>query len=153
MRQPKVPGGRPAMDYFFYGTLMDEDVLERVAGRRFGPRETEPAWVEGFDCYYVAGAWYPMLVEAPGGRVAGRLVHGIDALEESRIRYFEGDDYETRTLTVATRRGTVAALTFMPKTTLSASPEPWQLARWRRRHKRIYLMRLSEWLPPADSGR
>lgn len=141
------------MDYFFYGTLMDEDVLARVAKRRFAPGESEAAWLDGFRCRFVEGAWYPMLVADADGRVRGRLVRDIAPAEAERIHYFEGDEYEPQTLPVTTRRGTVTATTFMAKPTLKASEEPWDLTRWRRRHKRIYLMRLARWLPDEGAGR
>ncbi len=67
------------MDYFFYGTLMDPDVVARVAGGHRGPTPLEPADAEGFARVYVAGVSYPMLVPRPGGRVEGRLARGVDS--------------------------------------------------------------------------
>ncbi len=92
------------MDYFFYGTLMDGDVLARVVGQPVPPARMEAAVVDGYRRLYVAGAWYPMLVPAPGGRVEGRLVSGIDAAQAARIANFESDAYELEALPVR-RRG------------------------------------------------
>lgn len=49
------------MDYFFYGTLMDPDVVARIAGGHRGPPPLEPAYAEGFARVYVAGVSYPIL--------------------------------------------------------------------------------------------
>ncbi len=128
------------MEYFFYGTLMDGDVLARVLGRRLPPAHMEAAVIEGYRRLYVAGAWYPMLVPEPGGRVEGRLVSAIDAQAAARIAHFESDAYELVGLPVrAARRGPVRALAFMARPGVAASPEEWDLASWRRRHKRTYM--------------
>ncbi len=139
--------GRAAVEYFFYGTLMDGDVLARVVGQPVPPARMEAAVVEGYRRLYVTGAWYPMLVPAPGGRVEGRLVSGIDAAQAARIAHFESDAYELEALPVrAARRGPVRALTFMARPGVAASPEEWDLASWRRRHKRTYLRLVGVWM-------
>ncbi len=135
------------MEYFFYGTLMDGDVLARVVGQPVPPARIEAAVAEGYRRLYVAGAWYPLLVPAPGGRVEGRLVSGIDARAAARIAHFESDAYELETLPVRTpRRGPVGALIFMARPGVAASPEEWDLASWRRRHKRTYLRLAGVWM-------
>lgn len=137
------------MDYFFYGTLMDADVLARVAGRRVAASNVEPAVVSGYRRVYVAGAPYPMLVPAPEGRVEGRLVSGLGGLETRRVAWFEGAEYELRPVRVrAARRGELEALAFMAGPGLGPSAEDWDLAAWRRRHKRAYLMRVAGWMAP-----
>ncbi len=136
-----------AVEYFFYGTLMDGNVLARVVGQPVPPARMEAAVVEGYRRLYVTGAWYPMLVPAPGGRVEGRLVSGIDAAQAARIAHFESDAYELEALPVrAARRGPVRALTFMARPGVAASPEEWDLASWRRRHKRTYLRLVGVWM-------
>ncbi len=135
------------MEYFFYGTLMDGDVLARVLGRRLPPAHMEAAVIEGYRRLYVAGAWYPMLVPEPGGRVEGRLASGIDAAAAARIAQFESDAYELEALPVrAARRGAVRALAFMARPGVAASPEEWDLASWRRRHKRTYMRLVGGWM-------
>ncbi len=140
------------MDYFFYGTLMDGDVLARVVGRRVPPAHMEAAVIEGYRRLYVAGAWYPMLVPEPCGRVGGRLVSGIDAAQAARIARFESDAYELEALPVqAARRGAVRALTFMARPGVAASAEDWDLPSWRRRHKPAYLRLAGVWMAGPDS--
>ena len=84
---------------------------------------------------------------APGGRVEGRLVSGIDAAAAARIAHFESDAYELEALPVrAARRGPVRALAFMARPGVAASHEEWELASWRRRHKRTYLRLVGGWM-------
>ena len=126
---------------------MDGDVLARVVGQPVPPARMEAAVVEGYRRLYVADAWYPMLVPAPGGRVEGRLVSAIDARAAARIADFENDAYELEALPVrAARRGAVGALAFMARPGVAASPEEWDLASWRRRHKRTYLRLVGVWM-------
>ncbi len=143
------------MEYFFYGTLMDGDVLARVVGQPVPPARMEAAVIEGYRRLYVAGAWYPMLVPEPGGRVEGRLVSGLDAAQAARIARFESDAYDLEALPVrAARRGPVRALTFMARPGVAASDEEWDLASWRRRHKQTYLRLAGDWMAgPERPGR
>ncbi len=129
------------MEYFFYGTRMDGDVLARVVGQPVPPpARMAAAVVEGYRRLYVACAWSHLLVPASGGWVEGRLVSGFDARAAARIAHFESDAYELEALPVrAAGRGAVRALTFMARPGVAASPEEWDLASWRRRHKRTYL--------------
>ena len=141
------------VEYFFYGTLMDGDGLARVVGQPVPPAPMEAGIVEGYRRLYVAGAWYPQLVPAPGGRVEGRLVSGVDARAAARIAHFESDAYELEALPVrAARRGAVRALAFMARPGVAASSEDWDLPSWRRRHKRTYLRLVGDWMA-ASRGR
>ena len=102
---------------------MDGDVLARVVGQPVPPARMEAAVVEGYRRLYVADAWVPMLVPAPGGRVEGRLVSAIDARAAARIADFESDAYELEPLPVrVARRGPVGALAVMARPGVAASP-------------------------------
>ncbi len=128
---------------------MDGDVLARVLGRRLPPAHMEAAVIEGYRRLYVASAWYPMLVPEPGGRVEGRLVSAIDGAQAARIAHFENDAYEREGVPVrAARRGPVRALAlaFMARPGVAASPEEWDLASWRRRHKGTYRRLVGGWM-------
>ena len=70
---------------FVYGTLMDEERLEQLTGRRFPRRR---ATLEGY-VRVVAAHGYPTVVPQAGGRVDGILVEGVDAASLAAL-----DDYE-----------------------------------------------------------
>jgi gamma-glutamylcyclotransferase (GGCT)/AIG2-like uncharacterized protein YtfP len=70
---------------FVYGTLMDEERLERLVGRRL-PRR--PATLEGFT-RVLAAHGYPTIVPQPGSRVEGVLVEGVEATALAALDAYE----------------------------------------------------------------
>ena len=131
------------MIFFFYGTLLDDDVFALVTGRSVVPRARCRAVAEGYRRVFREGASYPILIAAAGGRVDGALVDGLGVRETERLKTFEGGEYDLVPLSVhAHNRGHVRAHVFMAKAWVPGSAEPWTLAGWRRLHKRRYLARL-----------
>lgn len=96
------------MNFFFYGTLMDEDVRALVVGRRAPPSACRPAVLAGYRRVFRDGAAYPILVRARASegdgvtRVDGCLVAGLSKREISRLKVFEGEEYELTDLPVRT---------------------------------------------------
>lgn len=130
-------------DFFFYGTLLDDDVYTGVTGRSISPRDRSPAVVDGYRRVFRQGASYPILITATGDRVEGSLVCGLGRREIERLKAFEGHEYDLVPLAVhARRRGQVRALAFMAKPWVPGSEEVWSLPAWRHRHKQRYLARL-----------
>lgn len=128
------------MDYFFYGTLMDADVLACVLGRPVVPGRVERAVLDGYERLYLADSCYPSVVPQARASVEGCLVGGLDAPAAARIADFEGDLYAPRVLSVtAPRRGVVAANTFVAGAGVALSSEKWELVPWRRRYRDVYL--------------
>lgn len=82
----------PILPYFFFGTLMDPDVLSLVLGRDPGPLSTV-ATLSGFARVRVEGEPYPALVEAPDGQVEGLLLRDYVPEDDQRIRFFEDFDF------------------------------------------------------------
>jgi hypothetical protein len=133
------------MDFFFYGTLMDPEVLARVLGRPIVSLRRELATLDGYRRVYRQNATYPILIAAPGRRVDGLIVRGLTAADRKRLMAFEGNSYRLVALTVEGRRsGLIDAWTFLPIPEIVASTEPWTLASWRLRHKRTYLRQISD---------
>ncbi len=115
------------MDYFFYGTLMDPEVLAGVTGRRFAPGAVETAFLDGCRRVRVADAWFPMLITEPGGRVEGRLVHGIDEAAGERIAAYEGGLFDPAPVTVTVPgRPPREARAFMARPTLKPGDRDWE---------------------------
>jgi len=127
------------VDFFFYGTLMDGDVLAAVIGRRLAPDHVDAAVLRGYRRVYVADAWYPMLISDPGGDVTGCLAAAIDGREADRISRYEGVEYDLQTVAVTgTRRGPVQAQIYMARPGVRASDRVWDLDAWRRRYGTVY---------------
>ncbi|QNT68222.1 gamma-glutamylcyclotransferase family protein [Defluviicoccus vanus] len=135
---------RQLRTYFFYGTLMDAAVRAAVLGPRTDLPPVEAASLSGYGRLYMRGATYPVLVPAPQQEVEGVLLHEVDANAERRLVRFEGDAYWQAMVTVAGRRsGSIAACCFLPvNNNLADETRPWDLATWRRRHRRRYLTRI-----------
>ncbi len=129
-------GGPRLKDFFFYGTLLDDDVYGLVTGRYIVPRDRCHAVVDGFRCVVCKGASYPILIPAAGERVAGILVSKMELQEVERLKAFEGQEYELVPLAVHARyRGPVHAQAFMARPWVAGSEVPWSLAAWRHRHR------------------
>ena len=70
---------------FVYGTLMDEERLEQLTGRRFPRRR---ARLEGF-ARILAGHGYPTIVPQASARVEGVLVEDVDAASLAALDVYE----------------------------------------------------------------
>lgn len=137
---PHSPSTTPM---FFFGTLMDEDVLAAVLGRRAAAEAMEPARLAGWRRAVISGRTYPMLVPHPTGAVDGLLVHGLGERDRRRLDHYEGPEYRIGTLIVRTQGGAdVAADSYLGRAGVAAGREEWRLEAWRMRHKRAALTRI-----------
>lgn len=135
------------MQYFFYGTLCDPDIRERVLGYKPGPRQLRPAWLAGYRRKQARGQSYPVLIRAPGSRVDGLLFTARPA-DEALLAAYEGPEYRICRLPVTQGRSSASggrrrAIVFLPATgpqgcALPAGYADWSLGRWRRREKATF---------------
>ncbi|MFZ5781491.1 MAG: gamma-glutamylcyclotransferase family protein [Pseudomonadota bacterium] len=144
------------MDFFFYGTLLDCDVMALVIGRRLPPAAFVRARLTGFARRRARGVSYPVLVRAPAGRVEGAVVGGLTRRDVERLAAYEGPRYRIAAVRVM-QAGTARSVSIFEP--LKESFEPvaagWDLAAWQGRHKRPFLARLRRALSalPAYSRR
>ena len=79
--------------YFFYGTLINADVLTAVLGRAAEDvtaiEDTLPGWRRVF----MAGKTYPVIVPSPAHEVTGVRMEIPGAQVRQRLTYFEGPEY------------------------------------------------------------
>lgn len=124
--------------FFFYGTLMDPDVLAAVIGRRVLPARVRPATLAGFRRVGLKGTPYPVIVPgAAADVVAGVLVTGLAAADVRNLKRFEGAAYGIETVSVSLDGGgPVSASVFVPVKGVAATDTEWDFETWRRRHKR-----------------
>jgi len=136
---------------FFFGTLMDPDVLSLVLGHPLDRLNITPGWVRGRQRFHVAGRAYPMLVPHPGGRVEGHLVGGLDPLDRARLRYYEGWEYEVGPIEVTDPSGqAVMAEMYVCSPDIEADRRPWRLDLWQSVHKAGTLPRLRRLMAGFD---
>ncbi len=121
--------------FFFYGSLMDLELLEAVIDRKAGHLAFRPGWLTGYVAETAHGYTFPTLVERPHGRVNGLITHGLTEDDVARIAYFEDTEYAPTTVDVTTAETDIAAQVFMATTSLRSTGEPWDFTHWRRHHK------------------
>ena len=79
------PAGVVGAALFVYGTLLDEERVHALTGRRFPRRR---ATLEGF-ARVVAAHGYPTIVPQAGARVEGVLVEDVDAASLAALDVYE----------------------------------------------------------------
>ena len=130
-------------DYFFYGSLMDADVLSAVAGERIAPTRLVPARLPGYERLCARHSAFPLIVEDPGAEVEGVLVRGIGPAAARRLVRYEGPGYMLMKRPVTTADGRDEAFVFIPARPGRSSGKAWDFETWRRRHKRRLLRALA----------
>ena len=143
-RLPRFADHMNAVRFFFYGTLIDPEILDAVLRRAVHPARRRNAVLRGYRRVYREGASYPSpsptrhptskelsSPRSPHGTI--RPAHGIRVPLE----------YELRELPVRlSGDGFVRAKVFLPRTACEASRVPWTLEEWQRRYRRTVVRRL-----------
>jgi hypothetical protein len=141
------PSTLAAMTYFFFGTLMDRDVLATVLARPVPEGELHQAWLHGYRRVRAATACYPVLVPAPGLVVGGILFHPRSARDDLRIRHFEDEEYVDHWQVAQLPGGRrLPARVFFSLEALGQTDHPWSLAEWADRHKVAFLEQCRAWM-------
>ena len=122
--------------FFFYGTLMDRELLSTVLGRRVWPRELIPAVLRGYRRSPVHAERYPIVLPRRGASVRGRVLDRVTAAERARVAAYEGDAYEpARAWVEIPGQFRKPVLFFKPKPGAHlVTNRQWSLASWRLRH-------------------
>jgi Gamma-glutamyl cyclotransferase, AIG2-like len=81
------------MRFFFYGILLDRDVIALALGRRLPPNAFVRASLPGHARRRIKGGSYPIVVRDPRGEVAGAVVTGLSVRDVARLSAFEGPRY------------------------------------------------------------
>lgn len=136
------------MDFFFFGSLMDDDVARLVLGRSVVARDRLPARAEGFRRALLAGESYPVLLPRPGGHVDGVLTRGVTAAEHARIAWFEDGEYDLAEIPVAVASGErVPAWVCLRRAGTAVNPDSeWSFARWQVEDKASFLELARGWM-------
>lgn len=136
-----------AMRFFFFGSLVDRDILETVIGRPPPGLPFATALLRDYRCAKVVGESFPVLLPAPGGAVSGALVEGLDDRDIDRILFFESDEYDAVPLTVeCDGDSTLSAHVFLKTDKLVAVEDDWILDDWLAHHKDDYLRETRLWM-------
>lgn len=131
------------MRFFFYGTLLDHDVMALVIGRRLPPRCFVPAVLSGYARRRARGATYPIVLRDRRSSVRGAVVGGLSRRDVERLAAYEGPRYRIAPRRVRLGGALVVVSVFEP---VVERFEPvdgeWDLALWQRRDKQPFLARV-----------
>lgn len=132
---------------FFFGTLMDLDVLAYVLARPLAVDDLAPATIDGFRRVATRAGSYPVLVPAAGGRVEGRLLRRAGRRDIARINHYESGEYRAELHPVTDADGARrAAWLYLGLDHLGALDRPWELESWRARHKDGFFAACDGWM-------
>ncbi len=112
-------------DLFAYGTLMSEDIMGMVTGRRF---PATPGILRGFRRNRLRGEEYPGIIPSPGDEVAGVVYRDLTEDDWKRLDLFEGEMYARSTVTVELQDGAnrqAQTYVLKPEFENRLSSEPW----------------------------
>jgi hypothetical protein len=123
--------------FFFYGSLMDRDLLEAVLDRATPDLSFTPGWLAGYVAETARGYPFPTLVERRGGQVHGIVTQGLTPADIDRIAYFEDPtEYASIVVDISTA-GTEIAAQLYTATALPSDGELWSFERWLERDKTL----------------
>ncbi|HEY9568724.1 MAG TPA: gamma-glutamylcyclotransferase family protein [Thalassobaculum sp.] len=126
--------------YFFFGTLMDPDVLRLVLGRPVTRGALAPARLHGYRRMRILRDSFPVLVADPPAAVEGLVFTAAGAQDDARILFFEDYDYDLAPCRPVLDDGTTVEATFCGAAEgVAASDEPCDLSRWAAGHKAGFL--------------
>ncbi|WP_157505729.1 gamma-glutamylcyclotransferase family protein [Geminicoccus roseus] len=143
--------------FFFYGTLMDRDVLDHVLSRQVEDQELVPAILHGHRRVTCPGFVYPCLVEAPQARVTGLALASPSRKDLVRLHWFEEGEYGASLAPIWLLDGRrVQARYFTAyEDVLPAGAEEWCPMTWATRDKPGYLDQCAGWMdgcPDPDTA-
>lgn len=147
------------MRFFFFGTLMDRDVLDVVVERPpVGGAATglvagaavharQPAWLEGYRRFTVLRETFPMVVAAPDHRLEGVVVEGLSRADIDRILFFESIEYAPSNIDVSLADGSLlSAQCFLTNDGVGHNGDAWDYERWLGEHKADCLRETRLWM-------
>lgn len=134
--------------FFFYGTLMDRDVLARVLDRPVDDHELLPALLHGFRRVASPNVVYPRLVRTPAERVSGLALAAPRPRDLVRLHWFEDGEYDARMAEIRLADGRIIRARYFSALDdiLPAGADDWCPATWLSRHKASYLQQCDLWM-------
>lgn len=135
------------MRFFFFGTLMDEDVLQLVLERPAARLRRRHAFLPGYRRLRIRGESFPMLAAAEGEELRGLLVEGLEEEDLARIEFFESVEYAASLMQVRLEEGGwIAAHVFAATEQARHDGEPWDFVAWQQREKPQLLAESALWM-------
>jgi Gamma-glutamyl cyclotransferase, AIG2-like len=123
------------MRVFFFGSLIDTDLVRLVLDREIDDLVFTAAELLGYERRRAKNESFPIIVPTPGGRVEGQLVEGLTAADVERIRWYESDDYALHPCLVGIEERRHEAHVFLATETLEPEDAHWDFDHWAKTEK------------------
>ena len=136
------------MQFFFYGSLMDRELLALVIGRATDELRMEAATIHDFVCRRALNESFPILVPHPGGRVEG-IVTDLTAADIARLKFYEASDcdgaeYALTALPVECRGELLQAQVFLPTVNIEGDETVWDFGTWAAAERALFMALVEE---------
>lgn len=95
---------------FVYGSLLFPEIADGLCRCRVN---TAAATLKGFARYALKGADYPAIIPHDGSKVTGKVLLNIDEKAIKLLQFYEGDEYEMRSVEVETESAKIKAIAFV----------------------------------------
>jgi hypothetical protein len=142
------------MRWFFFGSLLDPDVLAVVLDRPATAYTRRYGTLYGYRRVRVIEESYPALIHDPDGRVDGLLVEPLGAEDERRVCFFEGEEFQPRSCPIELHDGEWRDARVFLTAGLSdcLHDQPWDFHIWRIRHKARFLEMARDFMAGYHTG-
>ena len=135
------------MRYFFFGSLMDAEVLGIVLGRAVMSEEMRPAKLSDYRVVGVRNESYPALCAERGASASGVVVEGISDRQAQRLQYFEADEYAPEICKVELSGGDcVPARVFLATESLAHTTDDWSFADFQADGRAVFVDATRQWM-------
>ncbi|QQS12912.1 MAG: gamma-glutamylcyclotransferase [Rhodospirillales bacterium] len=132
------------MRLFFYGTLMDRDVLSLVLERPVAATPLVPATLRGYRRARASGVSYPIVLRDRAATVDGVVVDRLLDPDVAKLSAYEGAGYRlVRATADVAGAGPRGVQIFVPAPgAFTPVAGEWSLEDWRAKDKDAFLARL-----------
>ncbi|MFD2208035.1 gamma-glutamylcyclotransferase family protein [Kiloniella antarctica] len=124
---------------FFFGSLMDPDVLEIVLGRPIDQTLLLPGILNGYRCEREAKESYPVLTPYPDGKANILVAHNLSEIDVDRILFYETGEYDLIPFIVHQGLNKLEAFGFATGEGIQTSRDTWHLNVWQKTDKVDFL--------------
>ncbi len=117
---------------FFFGTLVDRELLNIVLGNDGAHLEMQDAKLQGFRAERALDEDFPILIQDPDGFLPGLYCAGLTDGDLARIGYYEDVDYTLQPVQVRLVENDrmLVSQAYMAQSHMQSSGKPWHLSDW-----------------------
>ena len=124
---------------FFFGSLMDQDVLEIVLGKKIDVQNLKQGVLLGYQCEKEVKESYPVLIPSPGKQATVLIAESLSTTDIDRILFYETGEYDLVRFNLLIDEKEITALGFATGDDIASSGERWHLNVWQKKDKAAFL--------------